>query len=1075
VNFTHLTALMPCRTLEDMARVRTAEPAAQILSAWTALWHPTLVGTAGVLPHWAPAETPPEQPAGHLLLVPPAAEELLPAGWLDQARQSGAVVLGNLRRRDEMIAAALAHVAGGPATIDPDLTADFLALGFCHFIVEVVTQQMRYMTNLDEPAFERELVAAAVAAQSGDADTARARLQAAFDLLHTAREYYGYSSDSYLLDLTLVAETTLGASFREAIATSPLPLGEAPASGYPGVRGPEAEARGRPINLLISGRVLEEMARREPDSLALLRRAVEAGAAAVVGGEFHELELPLLPLEAIRYQLEKGLATYQQRLGCRPLVFGRRRFGMTPVLPQIVQRLGFTGVLHATLDDGRFPADPPSRVRWEGIDGTAVEALLRVPLDISRPDAFLRLATNLTSTMSGDYAATAIFAHWPGHGSPWYSDIQRIARHTTILGTFVTLSDYFERGGYLGQQRQHKADEYRSPYLRQAVEPPADGARRDPISRWVRYFSRRAAAEAIQTLSTLEQLVSPPGTDRRMVAGEAPTTTPCVVPDPGLRVGPAVMAGDSVCGFAGMMSPLLAQVDDSLAAGSPDDPALDDRLRRELQQATAGFSRSVSRPAEAQPSGVLVANPWSFPQRLCLELPELAAVPEAAEPVRWAAESAGRKAVVVEVPSLGFAWIGPENPPPAGSGTPGPLVRRGSPDPAAAGSRRWGLFRRRVAEPPPMAQLVAQLPAGGSARGASAGKAGAAVTGPGAALLRNELLEVHVDPHTGAIRGVFDHKSRGPRLAQQLALRLPGASGDADDAYSIMAADDLAVTSPGPVLGEVVVRGRLLDRQGRRVAGFRQTTRIWRGSRIIELDIELEPDEPLGPDPWNSYYASRLAWADDSASFYRSVNQAVLPTDVTQMEAPHLIDIRGEKAHTTLLCGGLPYHRRYGTRKLDTLLLVRGETCRRFRLGLGLDLPQPMAAATAFLAPRAVAAGCARPANAAGWLFHLDARGVLATHWEPVLEGGGQWEGESPRTASGGFSEPDEARITGFRVRLLEIDGRSITVGLRSFRAVQSAKKLSRPSEPPTDLPVEGDRIALALGPHEWAEIEARF
>jgi alpha-mannosidase len=355
--------------------------------------------------------------------------------------------------------------------------------------------------------------------------------------------------------------------------------------------------------------------------------------------------------------------------------------------------------------------------------------------------------------------------------------------------------------------------------------------------------------------------------------------------------------------------------------------------------------------------------------------------------------------------------------------------------------------------------------------------------------LRNELLEVHVDPHTGAIRGVFDHKSRGPRLAQQLALRLPGASGDADDAYSIMAADDLAVTSPGPVLGEVVVRGRLHDRQGRRVAGFRQTIRIWRGSRIIELDIELEPDEPLGSDPWNSYYASRLAWADDSASFYRSVNQAVLSTDAMQMEAPHLIDIRGEKVRTTLLCGGLPYHRRYGTRKLDTLLLVRGETCRRFRLGLGIDLPQPMAAATAFLAPRTVAAGWARPANAAGWLFHLDARGVLATHWEPLLEGGGrkaedgeqgamgggQWEGESPRTASGGSSKPDETRIAGFRVRLVETDGRSIAVGLRTFRAVQSAKKVGRPSEPPTDLPVEGDRIALSLGPHEWAEIEARW
>ena len=503
MNFTRLTALLPRRTLEDVARVRTAETAEQILSAWTALWHPALVGVAGVMPHWAAAETPPEQPGGHLLLVPPEAEELLPADWLFQAEQAGAVVLRNLRRRDEMVAAALEHLEGGPPAIDPDLAADFLALGFCHLIVEIVTLQMRYMTNLDEPAFERELVAAAEAACRGDADASRAKLQAAFDLLHTAREY-SYPSESHLLDLTLVAETTLGATLREALAGC---MAQGATAGLSSSADSGKAEKRPPINVLISGRVLEEMARREPDSLALLRRAVEAGTAAVVGGEFHELELPLLPPEAIRYELEKGLAAYQQHLGRHPVIFGRRRFGMTPVLPEIVYRLGFTGVLHATLDDGRFPADPPGRIRWEGIDGTTVEALLRVPWDISRADTFLRLAGNLSGTTYGDHAAAAIFAHWPGRSSTWYRDIQRIARYTTVLGTFVTVTDFFERGGYLGEQRQFKADEYRSPYLLQAVESQAAGARRDPISRWVRYFSRRAMAEAIETLSALTQLV----------------------------------------------------------------------------------------------------------------------------------------------------------------------------------------------------------------------------------------------------------------------------------------------------------------------------------------------------------------------------------------------------------------------------------------------------------------------------------------------------------------------------------------------------------------------------------------
>ncbi|MGD0899097.1 MAG: hypothetical protein ABR915_14760, partial [Thermoguttaceae bacterium] len=906
------------------------------------------------------------------------------------------------------------------------------------FTIEMVTLQMRYMTSVDESGFERELVAAAQAACRGDADSARSKLQAAFDLLHSAREYF-YPADAYLLDLTLVAPTTLGASFREAIgAISPLPTnlrsvpGEAPTTTMlrtvpdPGVR-----AISIPINLLISGQVLDEMARRETASLELLREALEAGRAAVVGGEFQEFELPLLPPEAIRYQLEKGLAIYQRRLGRRPEVFGRRRFGMTPALPQILDRLGFTGVVHATLDDGRFPAEGPGRIRWQGIDGTALETLALVPADLSRSDAFLRLSQNLSGTMEGGRMAAAIFAHWPGRSSPWYRDLQRIVRYTSVLGTFVTTAKYFEQTGYPGQQVEHKADEYRSPYLRQEV----DLGRADPISRWVRYFSRRAAAEAIQTLATLARLTA----TSPLPPGERPASG-C----PGVRgAGPT---GDVLAGT-------LDRVDDSLAAEPSDDPALDDRLRQDLHRAMEAFSRSVGRPAETGSAGVLVANPSSSPQRLCLELPELAAEAEAVGPVVWAGDSAMRRAVVVDVPPLGFAWVGPAS---------GEVVK---PEPARRG---WGPFRRRPAGPPPLAELVAPPRARGRVGGPSAGKPGA--------LLRNEFFEVRIDPYTGAIRGIYDYQSRGPRLSQQIALRLP--AGDAEDAYSIMAADEIAVTSPGPVLGETMVRGRLMDRRGRRVAGFRQTTRIWRGSRTVELEIDLDAEESPGPDPWSSYYAARFAWADDSASLYRSVNQALLPTDAAHMESPHLIDIRGEKLRTSLLCGGLPYHRRFGTRKLDTLLVVRGESARRFRLGVGIDLPQAMAAAMAFLGPRCVQPGWARPPHDAGWLFHLDARGVLATHWEPLVEGG---RGESPPPrlravpASGGSSELAESRIAGFRVRLLETDGRRVSLGLRSFRAVASARKLGRPDDLPTELSIEGDRIAVELGPYEWAEVEARF
>ena len=80
-----------------------------------------------------------------------------------------------------------------------------------------------------------------------------------------------------------------------------------------------------------------------------------------------------------------------------------------------------------------------------------------------------------------------------------------------------------------------------------------------------------------------------------------------------------------------------------------------------------------------------------------------------------------------------------------------------------------------------------------------------------------------------------------------------------------MAADEIDVTSPGPMLGEIVCRGRLMDREGRRVAGFRQTTRVRRGSRVIELLIDLDIDRQPGSNPWDSYYAARFAWKDETA------------------------------------------------------------------------------------------------------------------------------------------------------------------------------------------------------------------
>ena len=236
------------------------------------------------------------------------------------------------------------------------------------------------------------------------------------------------------------------------------------------------------------------------------------------------------------------------------------------------------------------------------------------------------------------------------------------------------------------------------------------------------------------------------------------------------------------------------------------------------------------------------------------------------------------------------------------------------------------------------------------------------------------------------------------------------------------------------------------------MAGFRQTTRLWRGSRVIELAVDLDIARPPEADPWDSYYAVRFAWKDPAATIFRGVNMAVAATELRRIESPQFLDIRRAGQRTTLLSGGLPYHRRLGDRKLDTLLVVRGETGRSFRLGVGIDVPHPMAAALGFLSPPLALPEQPRPPIPTGWLFHLDCRNVLATHWEPL--------GDCPdfRVSENGtvpFGPPHHGGadvpvcqknrgLAGFRVRLLELDGRSVRLRLRCFRAVGSAQNRRR-------------------------------
>jgi alpha-mannosidase len=933
--YQELLILLPCHSLEDFPTHHEGDDATGLLACWTALWHPALLASAGKAPTWLRVDDPPNDFEGRLIIVPGVAKDRLPTGYPQRAKESGGVLVRGTTKREEIIAAALQPLE--PCTISADLVADFFALGYAFLAVQLLTRQMRYSSSLDDTYFKSQAVVAAQAAASGDEATARERLSACFSLLAEERDRY-YSVDAFLLDLTMLADTTLGPSLR-------------------------TELEHGPKNLLLDGELLNQLAEREPASLQMLRERLGSSELGLLGGEDQQRRLPLLSLEDVASALQSGMQEFERRLQRRPQVLGRRRFGLSPALPQILRKSGYVGALHATLEDGKFPEGTQLKIGWEGSDGTALPAVARVPLDATLAKTFLELPRKLGESMDQDHGATLLFAHWPGQASPFYEDLRRTAKYSSCLGRFVTVEQYFQDSSSPGQMDRFEADRYKSPYLKQAV------IRRqvDPLSSVMRYWKRRAkweACEAMQSLATL-------------VTGKVKETA------------------------SSLPSDILAQHEQA------DDPSVDDRLAAAYQEASERLASAIC-PTNKASGGNLVLNPYACVRRIGLDHVKASHLPEPEKPIYATGEAKDRPHAVVDVPAFGFAWIPAANQP--------------------ARSKRSSV-------------LLAESPG----------------------LLRNEFFEVLIDTTTGAIKSLHEYSSRRNRLSQQVALRTPGPPGKPGDAYrdpdetavySIMGADSVEVTCATAAMGEITVRGRLMNKSGTTQANFMQVFRTWKGSRVLQIEIELDPQEELKSDPWNSYYACRFAWGDEAALLARTVHQQRHATTTKYLEAPHYIEVDLAEKRTTFLTGGLPFHRRSGPAMVDSLLVVRGETCRKFTLGVGIDLPHPLHEAMSLLAPPvAVPISAASPASgSSGWLLHVDSRNVITTHLSPLIETG---------------------KVIGFRTGLLETAGRAAEIGVSAFRPVARARTIDFRGEVLHECTIADGKAKLNMSAHEWCELEA--
>jgi hypothetical protein len=408
-----------------------------------------------------------------------------------------------------------------------------------------------------------------------------------------------------------------------------------------------------------------------------------------------------------------------------------------------------------------------------------------------------------------------------------------------------------------------------------------------------------------------------------------------------------------------------------------------------LQSAADALAqRILSRAPEGTP-GYLLLNPCSFTRRAALELDDLLGPLPLAGPIKACQFESGKGRVVVEVPALGFAWIPRSGP----AGTPPPTMRM------------------RLADE----------------RG-----------------VRNEFFEAAIDPATGGLVSIRDHRSRTNRLSQQLVYN-PG---------SLMRGRKVTVNSAGPALGEILTEGALLDDDGRELATFRQRVRAWLGRPILEMRIEIIPNhQPVGY-PWHAYYGCRFAWRDERAALLRGVNGTSYVTSHTRPQTPDYLEVRAGRESTAIFPCGLPFHQRHGGRMLDVILIPEGETAQTFDLGIGLNREYPMQTALGLATPVPVVRTSKGPPHvgASGWLFHLDSPNLLLTSLRPGPD--------------------DEDTLV---ARMLECTGHYGQAEFRCARDPRRATLVDAVGTTLIELSPQGDAIPFDFGQNDLLHLRVEF
>ncbi|MFO1064109.1 MAG: hypothetical protein U0892_09625 [Pirellulales bacterium] len=446
------TLLLPTRGFDDFPKNLPADQADDLLAAWLCMWHPHLIVALQAAPRCISATQIPVDLASTIALLPLCSRDLVGSELAQRYTDVGGALLetrGIWQARQQSLLGLLDQdPTAQPKAVSDNWAAEFAALGFAFLQIQLLTRQMRYTSNLDLLMFDSQLSQSAAALLQGNEEDAERMLQSCFDQLGQERDHY-YSMDVSLLDLTLLAPSTLGPAITEQLNQS------------------------HPTTFIACADLLRSLKQKHPAVDEQLRTAAAEKKVSIAGGLETERPHPLMNADAIRNDLLRGRRAYETLGYNPPRTFTRYAFGQISDMPMHLRRSGYEGALLVAWEAGSYPSGSHAKFSWESTEGTYLSTLAPPLIDAADPVGYLTLGTRLGEALDHQHVPAFAFVHWPNRVSPYFELVKRTLARTPALGRWTTVDDFFEKTDQPYHQEQLAASQFSWDWMSDVASPYA--------------------------------------------------------------------------------------------------------------------------------------------------------------------------------------------------------------------------------------------------------------------------------------------------------------------------------------------------------------------------------------------------------------------------------------------------------------------------------------------------------------------------------------------------------------------------------------------------------------------------